>query len=119
MAPSPDGAQPLVVWMDGRCRLCRRSQTWCEQRDRDRRIVFRDFRSADDAELPLRRDAHEGSLWVRAADGSLHGGFTGWLLILHELPGWRRFARVAAVPPFRWFGPPVYLLVARFRHLVP
>ncbi len=105
--------------MDGMCRLCRRSQAWCERRDRDQRLVFRDFRSFDDAELPLRRDAHEGSLWVRTDDGTLHQGFAGWLLIMLELPRWRWLARVAAMPPFRWFGPLIYLLVASFRHAIP
>jgi predicted DCC family thiol-disulfide oxidoreductase YuxK len=119
VAGSTGGKHQIEVWMDGRCRLCRRSQAWCEQRDRDQRLVFRDFRIADDAELPLHRDAHEGSLWVRADDGRLQRGFAGWLLIMNELPRWRWLARVAAMPPFRWFGPPVYLLVARFRHLVP
>jgi predicted DCC family thiol-disulfide oxidoreductase YuxK len=118
VARSPDGRQHLEVWMDGMCRLCRRSQSWCERYDRNHRLVFRDFRSVDDAELPLRRDAHEGSLWVRAGDGRLHRGFVGWLLIMNELPRWRWLARVAGTPPFRWFGKPIYLLVARFRHVI-
>ena len=119
MAPLPRKSQFLEIWMDGWCRLCRRSQSWCERRDPEGRLVFRDFRGVDDAELPLERAAHEGSMWVRADDGTLHRGFAGWLLIMNALPGWRWLGRLAGVPPLVWFGPPVYHLVARIRHMIP
>ena len=113
--PATENPQQLEVWMDGGCRLCRRSQTWCEQRDRDERVIFRDFRDTDDVDLPVTRKAHEQSMWVRSGDGELHRGFAAWRLVMNELPGWRWLARISGLPPFKWFGPTIYRLVARYR----
>ena len=101
--------------MDGSCRLCRKSQTWCELRDHDDRFVFRDFRSTEEAALPTDREAHEESMWVRTDDGTLHQGFAAWRLIMNEIPGWRWIARITGLPPFSWLGPPIYRIIARFR----
>ncbi len=108
--------QPLEVWMDGSCPLCRRSQTWCELRDHDDRVVFRDFRSADDVELPVERAAHEEAMWVRTVEGTLHRGFAGWRLIMNEIPRWRWLSWIAGLPPLSWIGPHIYRLVAASRH---
>lgn len=105
--------------MDGNCRLCRRSQTWCEERDHAGSVVFRDFRSADDADLPKDRDAHQRSMWVRTEDGTLEEGFAAWRRIMQELPGWHWLAKITGLPPFSWFGPPIYRAVARFRRHLP
>ncbi len=102
--------------MDGSCPLCRRSQAWCELRDRDDRVVFRDFRGTDDVDLPVERAALEASMWVRTGAGTLHRGFAGWRLIMGEIPRWRWLAWISGLPPMRWIGPPVYRLVARLRH---
>jgi len=104
--------------MDGSCPLCRRSQAWCELRDRDDRVVFRDFRSTDDVDLPVERAAHEETMWVQTSEGTLYRGFAGWRLILNEIPRWRWLAWVAGVPPLSWIGPLAYHAVARIRHRV-
>lgn len=104
--------------MDGSCPLCRRSQQWCELRDREDRVVFRDFRNTDDGDLPVERAAHEETMWVQTGEGALHRGFAGWRLIMGEIPRWRWLARIAGVPPLRWIGPPLYRLVARLRHRI-
>jgi len=119
MTPGTHGSRPLEVWMDGGCSLCRRSRTWCEARDTSESMVFLDFRGADDADLPLDREAHQKSMWVRADDGTLHEGFAAWRLIMQEIPGWRWLATLTGQPPFSWFGPPIYRLVARFRRHLP
>jgi predicted DCC family thiol-disulfide oxidoreductase YuxK len=108
--------QQLEVWMDGECGLCRRSQEWCEIRDRDRRLRFRDFRTADDRALPAPRATHEGSMWVADTDGSLLEGFAAWRRIMTEFPRWGWLARLAGLPPLSWLGPPLYRLVAAHRH---
>jgi len=113
---SAHNPQPLEVWMDGSCQLCRLSQTWCEVRDHEDRVAFRDFRTTDDLDLPVERAAHEESMWVRTGDGTLHRGFAGWRLIMREIPRWRWLGWVAGLPPLRWIGPGIYRLVARLRH---
>lgn len=102
--------------MDGECAICRRSQAWCELRDHESRVLFRDFRCADDTELPVKRRSHEASMWVRTGAGTLHEGFAAWRLIMGELPRWRWLAWVTGLPPLRWLGQPVYRLVARLRY---
>ena len=119
MTSGTHGSRQLEVWMDGDCDLCRRSQAWCELRDPEDRIAFRDFRGARDLDLPVNREAHEKSMWVRAEDGTLHQGFAAWRLIMLEIPGWRWLASLTGLPPFSWFGPPIYRVVARFRRHLP
>lgn len=109
---------PLVVWMDGNCSVCRASQTWCEVRDEGDLMCFRDFRAADENTLPLSREDHEASMWVRDGDGRLHRGFAAWRLIMATLPGWRWLATLTGLPPFRWLGEPCYRLIANNRHRI-
>ena len=101
--------------MDGACPVCRRSQAWCEVRDPQQRMVFRDFRRTADPDLPVERRSHEESMWVRTEAGSLHEGFAAWRLIMSQIPGWRRLAQITGLPPISWLGPPVYRIIARFR----
>ena len=108
--------RPLEVWTDGNCRLCRRSQAWCERRDSEGRLRFRDFRTADREELPTSYARHEGTMWVQESDGSLAEGFAGWRLVTQRLPGWRWLAVAAGFPPLRWIGPPLYRWVAKIRY---
>jgi predicted DCC family thiol-disulfide oxidoreductase YuxK len=112
-------SQTLEVWMDGECGVCRASQAWCELRDTDGRMQFRDFRTADAEQLPVSRDEHESSMWVRGADGRMLRGFEAWRLIMASLPGWRWLAMLTGLPPLRWLGEPLYRLVARNRHRLP
>lgn len=105
--------------MDGECGLCRASQGWCELRDTGDRLEFRDFRSAEPAELPRGRAEHEATMWVRDPGGALHRGFAAWRLIMAALPGWRWLAALTGLPPFRWLGEPLYRLIARNRRLLP
>ena len=113
MAPE----QPLEVWYDGQCPLCRASRDWCEARDAKGRLVFRDLTAATAAELPVPRDEAAASMWVRGDDGTLASGFAGWRRILAELPGWSWLARLTGVPPLSWLGPGAYRLIARGRNL--
>ena len=109
----------LEVWYDGQCPLCRASRAWCAARDPEGRLVFRDLRTATEAELPVPRPAAEASMWVRGADGTPLGGFAGWRRIMAELSGSRSLARVTGATPVRWLGPPIYWLVARARRMLP
>jgi predicted DCC family thiol-disulfide oxidoreductase YuxK len=65
------------------------------------------------------RQRLEASLWVRGTDGRQREGFAAWREILSRLPRWRWLAAVTGLLPVRWLGPPLYRLVARFRHRIP
>jgi predicted DCC family thiol-disulfide oxidoreductase YuxK len=110
-----DGQRRLDVWMDGNCGLCQESRKWCETRDRDGRVRFIDFRAASGNVLPLAREDHESSMWVRDRTGVLLGGFAAWRRIMAEIPGWRWVARLASLPPMTLVGPPLYRLIASSR----
>ena len=106
----------LEIWMDGECRICQASQAWCELRDPQQSFEFRDFRSADEDELPVDREDHEASMWVRDSDGGLYDGYAAWQKIMAEIPRWRWIARLVSLPPLKFFGPPLYRWIAANRH---
>ena len=106
----------LEVWMDGDCSVCRTSRAWCELRDRDGRIDFRDFRSAHEKDLPVSLEDLDASMWVRDGAGDLFEGYTAWRRIMSELPRWKWLARLASLPPFTVIGPALYRLLAANRH---
>ena len=106
----------LEVWYDGACSVCQRSRTWCEAKDEHERLRFIDFRVATDEQLPVARDELESAMWVRTTEGELLAGFDGWREILIELPRWLVLLLLSDIAPFRWLGPPIYGLIARFRH---
>lgn len=110
--------EPLEVWYDGACPICRRSRAWCERRDRDGRFVFRDFRSAEDDQLPTARERHEATMMVSTPSGGTIEGFSAWRRILAALPGWSWLARLSALPPLRWIGALGYRLLARWRNVL-
>lgn len=107
--------KPVEVWYDGSCPICCHSRAWSEQRDRESRLRFRDFRTAGDKELAAPRVRHEATMMVRSPAGDVFEGFAAWRQILAELPGWSWVARVTEPPPIRWIGSLGYRLVARFR----
>ena len=109
----------LTVWTDGACQLCQTSRKWCELRDRNARIRFVDFRIIGDEALPLPREDHEATIWVRDDNGALLAGFAAWQRVMSELPGWRWLALLAAAPPFTAIGPPLYRFIATLRHHFP
>jgi predicted DCC family thiol-disulfide oxidoreductase YuxK len=114
-----DSGRTLDVWMDGNCRICQKSQRWCDQRDPKGRVVFYDFRVLDDSNIPVARRNLEESMWVRDPDGILLSGFAAWQRIMAELPRWRWLAGLSGLPLVSWVGPGLYRLVARNRHRLP
>jgi predicted DCC family thiol-disulfide oxidoreductase YuxK len=119
MTTVKDEGRTLDVWMDGNCRICQRSQKWCERRDSQGRVQFHDFRVLDDPNIPVARRELEESMWVRDADGLLLSGFAAWQRIMAELPGWRWLAGLSRLPPVSWIGPTLYRLIAKNRHRLP
>ena len=109
-------AQPLEIWMDGDCVLCRRSMAWCELRDAAGVLHFVDFRAQDEKDLPLALERHRESMWVRHRDGILYEGFAAWRRILARIPRWKWLAGLSSAPPVNLIGPPLYMLIAAHRH---
>jgi predicted DCC family thiol-disulfide oxidoreductase YuxK len=109
--------QRIEVFYDGRCPVCRASRAWAERRDRGCRLDWIDATDPNFAErLPASAAELARAVGVRRRDGTLASGYRAWLAVLLELPGWRTTARVLALPPLAWFGPPAYRLIAAFRH---
>jgi predicted DCC family thiol-disulfide oxidoreductase YuxK len=107
----------VEVFYDGRCPVCRASRAWAERRDGERRLDWLDATDSGCADLlPASAAELAQAVWVRRSDGSLASGYRAWLAVLAELPRWRFLARVLALAPFLWLGPPIYRLVAAHRH---
>jgi predicted DCC family thiol-disulfide oxidoreductase YuxK len=66
--------------------------------------------------LPMAREDHERSMWLRDRDGGVHEGFDAWRRLMAELPRWVWLARVASLPPLNLFGPALYRWIAVHRH---
>jgi predicted DCC family thiol-disulfide oxidoreductase YuxK len=113
----PTRSGRVEVFYDGRCPVCRASRAWAECRDGHHRLDWQDATDPACADrLPVSVAELEQAVWVRRSDGSLASGYRAWLAVLAELPGWRLTARLLALRPLAWLGPPVYRLVARLRH---
>ena len=106
----------LEIWIDGDCAVCRRSQRWCAARDHGRNLTFRDLHSPGGVEPPAELEDLMHAVHVRRSDGTVATGYDAWLLVLAQLPNWRRLAGFGAWPPVRRIGRFVYSLVARGRH---
>ena len=107
----------VEVFYDGKCPVCRASRSWARRRDGDHRLQW--FDATDPAcadRLPASAAELARAVWVRRSDGTLASGYWAWLAVLAELPSWRPVARLLALPPLAWVGPPVYRLVAALRH---
>jgi predicted DCC family thiol-disulfide oxidoreductase YuxK len=110
----------IEVFYDGGCGLCVSARRWAQARDRNQRLVFRDFTApALQTALPLDREQLAIEMVVRTEDGRILRGFEAWLTVLGALPRWRWLAQVLVKPPLRWIGPPAYRFVGRHRRLFP
>jgi len=119
MSTPHEATATLEVFTDGACELCRRSRAWVELRDKNNQLCFIDFRTANPKELPFSDDALATEMWVRELNGTFLSGYSAWLRVLAELPGWRAVAALGALPPLSWMGPPAYRCVARYRDRLP
>jgi predicted DCC family thiol-disulfide oxidoreductase YuxK len=104
----------LEVWIDGSCRVCRRSEQWCRQHDKNERLVFRDLHR--DPDPPASRERLLEAVHVRRADGAVESGFEAWRQIMLALDRWRWLGRISALPLVRQVGYLVYAAIALNRH---
>lgn len=105
---------PLEVWIDSSCSVCRRSEQWCRDRDKNERLVFRDLHHSPDPPAPKERLIE--AVHVRRADGTVESGFEGWREILLALDRWRLLGRISGLPVVRQLGGLVYAAIASNRH---
>jgi len=107
--------EPLRVYYDGLCVICRASRSWVERRDRNNLVNFVDFRDIDDADLPTSRELLLSN--VVAVSGSLSTGYDAWCNILELLPRWRFVAPLLRLAGLSWVGRMLYRFIAanRFR----
>jgi predicted DCC family thiol-disulfide oxidoreductase YuxK len=108
---------PLEVWIDGSCKVCRRSERWCRKLDKNERIVFRDLHYELDPPAPKERLLE--AVHVRRADGVVESGFEAWRQIMLALDRWRWLGRISALPIVRQVGRLVYAAIALNRHRLP
>ena len=108
--------QDLVLW-DGDCGFCRRGMVWFKRRDREDRF---DMVPYQDAPWPPMTEALHAdcakAMWVICADGTRHRGGRA-VLHLAEHTGFRRLARVLALPPLIWLVEAGYWVMARNRYV--
>ena len=92
------------MFHDGDCPLCAVEVAHYKKIDLDGALAFCDATKEDRAleSAGLTRDQALGRLHVRRPDGSLASGARAFVEIWRRLPGWRRIAPVAALPPFIW-----------------
>lgn len=97
--PTPTAA--ISVFFDNDCAICRREIAFCKTLDKDRRIEWIDLRSQRQlaAERGVDFAAAMELLHVQDADGNLHIGLAGHLLMWSYLPGYRHLARLLRKHP--------------------
>ncbi|MFC3581973.1 thiol-disulfide oxidoreductase DCC family protein [Sphingomonas hylomeconis] len=73
MSSTPSAAQPLTVWYDGGCPLCRREIAGMRRLDRAGRIDFVDLASGESSSCPVDRAALLARFHAREGDRMLSG----------------------------------------------
>lgn len=93
-------AQPkTTVYFDGACPLCRAEIAFYRRQDKEGAVCFVDVAAADAAtpEGVTQTQALQ-RFHVREHDGRIRSGAAAFVAVWSQLPGWRRAARVAALP---------------------
>lgn len=85
----------ISVFFDNDCAICRREVTFCKTLDKDQRIDWIDLRSQRQLAAKMGVDfaAAMKLLHVLDADGKMHIGLAGHLVMWSYLPGYRHLAR--------------------------
>jgi predicted DCC family thiol-disulfide oxidoreductase YuxK len=111
----------LEVFHDGECPVCRMEVRFYERLDKAGRIRWSDIVALDDSELPAGKTRAEllGRFHARElrdfGDPGWHVGVDAFSRIWEELPGFRHFAWIFAVPGIRQVAKLAYLAFLRWQ----
>lgn len=113
-------ASPATLIYDGDCGFCTVSAMSVKRRVDGDSVRVVPWQSLDLAKFGLTEaEVSSAAYWV-GPDGSLrrgHEAVTDALVAMGR--PYSLLGRLVGVPPFRWLAPPVYALVARYRHRLP
>ena len=111
----PVGAQPIWLFWDGACGLCRRAVAWVKRRDVTNQIQAVPYQAAPRPPMTdsLARRC-ERAVQVVTPGGQVLSAGRASLYVLGKV-GFPRLARVGRLPPFVWGVELGYWIVARNR----
>lgn len=92
--------EPLVVYYDGACLLCRSEIGFYRRRVMPGAVQWVDVNAGSGAALPLDLDRERAlaRFHVRLPDGRLADGARGFAALWRAVPGWRALGRFADRP---------------------
>lgn len=101
MPTSLTSTAAISVFFDNDCAICRREVAFCKTLDKDQRIDWIDLRSQRQlaAEMGVDFAAAMELLHVLDADGKMHIGLAGHLVMWSYLPGYRHLSRLLRKHP--------------------
>ena len=115
--PETAGGQPVWLFWDGACGLCRRAIAWVKHRDVTNQIRAVPYQ---DAPRPPMTDSLarrcERAVHVLTPEGQVLSAGRASLYVLGKI-GFPRLARVGGLPPFVWGVELAYWMVARNRRV--
>lgn len=96
MAAPLNPTATISVFFDNDCAVCRREVAFCKTLDQDQRIDWIDLRSQRQLaeHMGVEFEAAMELLHVLDADGQIHIGLEGHLLMWSYLPGYRHLSRL-------------------------
>ncbi|WP_331350990.1 DUF393 domain-containing protein [Cellvibrio sp. UBA7671] len=96
MSTPSNPAAVISVFFDNDCAICRREVAFCKTLDKDQRIDWIDLRSQRQLaeSMGAEFEAAMELLHVLDAQGKMHIGLAGHLVMWSYLPGYRHLARL-------------------------
>lgn len=111
-------SQPDIVIFDGDCGICNATREWAEARDRDHRLKFVPFQTANLGALSpgLTDEMAHRMAWLVTETGYRIGGARAIFTILSRLPlPWKIAGIIGAFLPVSLICEPFYRIVAHNR----
>lgn len=108
---------PVTVYFDGSCPLCRREIGFYKKSAGSERILWQDVSRVADGQVAgdLTCQQAMARFHVRDAEGTLKSGAAAFIELWLSLKYWRWFGRLFAHPPGRWFLEKCYVGFLRIR----
>ena len=108
--------QPVEVYFDGTCPLCRREINFMRRLDWNKRLEFVDVSDPTAEEhCPIDRADLMERFHVRAASGRLESGAVAFAAMWRVMPLTMPFGHLARIPPVLWGLERLYRVFLRLR----